>query len=271
MSADLEALIAGVRSSAKYRALSPALVQAVAEVELGKRRSARETLKAVRSKLHQVAGGFLAGGLDYERTLAALRSNADDQEALRRCCAALMAGHASTRERLPILGPLYERLFARLGPVGSILDLGCGLNPLAIPWMPLASGCTYHAYDVQTDLVDFLDAALPVLGVTGGAHLADLTQETIDRPADLALALKVLPSLEQLDRRAGARLLEALHVNHVVVSFPARSLGGREKGMLANYEARFRRLIAGRPWPVERLDFPTELVFIATTGAGVVD
>jgi 16S rRNA (guanine(1405)-N(7))-methyltransferase len=87
----------------------------------------------------------------------------------------------------------------------------------------------------------------------------------IDRPADLALLLKLLPTLERLDRTAGARLLARLNVRHMVVSFPIRSLGGREKGMRTAYEARFRDTIADRPWQVERLEFPTELVFVVAT------
>ena len=34
-----------------------------------------------------------------------------------------------------------------------ILDLACGLNPLAAAWMPLAPGATYHAVDVYQDMV----------------------------------------------------------------------------------------------------------------------
>ena len=47
----------------------------------------------------------------------------------------------------------------------------------------------------------------------------------------------------------------------VVISFPARSLGGRSKGMVDNYADHFAELIAGQPWQVTRFDFPTELVF----------
>jgi 16S rRNA (guanine(1405)-N(7))-methyltransferase len=265
VSVDLEALIAEVRSSTRYRAISPALVSSVVQAELRKQRSHRETVKAVKTKLHQMVGVFLDGKLAYPEALEGLRAAAGDPAALRSCCSALMAGHTSTRERLPILEPFYRAIFDHLGPVHSILDLGCGLNPLAIPWMPLAEGCSYHAYDVHADLIQFLAAALPLTGVDGGAHLAELTQETVGRPADLALLLKCLPTLDQLDRSAAARLLSTLRVKQMVISFPLRSLGGHERGMRANYATRFQQLIAGRPWQVERLEFPTELVYLVTT------
>jgi 16S rRNA (guanine(1405)-N(7))-methyltransferase len=262
---ELETLIAEVCSSARYRAISPPFVRTVAQAELAKRRSHKETLKAIKSKLHQVAGVFLDGKMEYAAALSALAAASGDDVALRRCCATLMAAHASTRERLSFLAPFYQRIFAHLGPIRSVLDLGCGLNPLAIPWMPLAADAVYHAYDVHGDLVQFLAAALNMLGVAGTAQLGDLMQDMIDQPADLAFLLKLLPTLEQLDRTAGARVLARLNVQHMVVSFPIRSLGGREKGMRITYETHFRHMIADRPWQVERLEFPTELVFVVTT------
>jgi 16S rRNA (guanine(1405)-N(7))-methyltransferase len=53
--------------------------------------------------------------------------------------------------------------------------------------------------------------------------------------ADLALILKTLPCLEQLDKTAGQWLLEAVNVDYLLLSFPVYSLGGRDKHMLENY------------------------------------
>jgi len=44
--------------------------------------------------------------------------------------------------------------------------------------------------------------------------------------ADLALILKTLPCLEQLDKTAGQWLLEAVNVDYLLLSFPVYSLGG---------------------------------------------
>jgi 16S rRNA (guanine(1405)-N(7))-methyltransferase len=256
--------MAEVLASARYRSVSPALVQALVQRELSKQRSPKEAVKAVKSTLHQAIGVFLDGKLDRAGALAALGAAASSPLAFRQQCRALMAWHASTRERLPLLATFYTEILARLGPVHSILDLGCGLNPLAIPWMTLAEDCTYHAYDVHAGLIQFLAGALPLLGVEGEAHLVDLTREVPERTADVALVLKCLPSLAQLDRAAGQRLLQGLRVKHLVISYPVRSLGGRQKGMRLGYAEQFRQISAGRPWQVETLEFPTELVYVVT-------
>src|SRR5438876_635239 len=73
-----------------------------------------------------------------------------------------------------------------------------------------------------------------------------------------------LPILEQVDKTAGLRLLETINADHLVISFPAHSLGGKSKGMAANYETRFYEQVANKPWSIQRLQFPGELVFLVS-------
>jgi 16S rRNA (guanine(1405)-N(7))-methyltransferase len=78
------------------------------------------------------------------------------------------------------------------------------------------------------------------------------------------LLLKALPPLEQSDRTIALRLLQALQAEHILVSFPTRTLGGRSKQMGAHYETRFRALIAGENWQTERFEFANELCFLVS-------
>ncbi|MFH1084933.1 MAG: 16S rRNA methyltransferase, partial [Chloroflexota bacterium] len=178
------------------------------------------------------------------------------------------AHHASSAERLPILPEFYAAIMDAVGPVGSVLDLACGLNPLATPWMGLAPGTRYIACDMYADLIAYLGAALPLLGVDGEARLCDLAQPEALPAADVALILKTVPCLEQTDKAAGARLLAAAPAPVLVVTFPTHSLGRRDKGMPASYERRFwelasgQPLAGGQPWRVETLRFETELAFV---------
>ncbi|HEY8743200.1 MAG TPA: hypothetical protein VIU62_08885, partial [Chloroflexota bacterium] len=95
MSVDPDALVAEVCSSARYRAVSPKLVGSVVQAEFRKQRNRKETVKAVKTKLHQMVGVFLDGKLDYDQALASLRAAADDAVAFRHCCSALLNGHTS--------------------------------------------------------------------------------------------------------------------------------------------------------------------------------
>ncbi len=173
-----------------------------------------------------------------------------------------MRHHASTRERLPILESFYASTLASLGPVRSVLDLACGLNPLALPWMPLAPDASYYACDIYADMIAFLNGFFAQAGIRGQACVCDLAAGAPDEQADLALVLKALPPLDQQTKHAGRDLLRALNVRHILVSFPAHSLGGRGKGMAENYEQRFRSLADAEGWSIERFVFPTELAFL---------
>ena len=80
----------------------------------------------------------------------------------------------------------------------------------------------------------------------------------------MAFILKAIPCLEQVDKSAGLRLLETINADYLVVSFPAHSLGGKNKGMTANYESRFYKLVTHKPWSIQRFEFPGELVFLVS-------
>jgi 16S rRNA (guanine(1405)-N(7))-methyltransferase len=113
-------------------------------------------------------------------------------------------------------------------------------------------------------MMQFLGEALGILGLVVHTTWADASTTPPTETVDLAFLLKALPTLEQLDRDAGRRLLTEINARYLVVSFPRQSLGGKHKGMSAFYEAHFQELLADKPWPVRRIAFPTELIFVVT-------
>jgi len=262
----LDELVTQVRTGEKYRHISEDLIRRIAAQELANRRSLKDAVKAVRNKLHQVGGAYQETLIDYAHFLRELESLPADlrHPDMQAFCLKAMRSHASTRERLPILETFFRETLAETSPVASVLDVACGLNPLALPWMPLPSGVRYTACDIYSDQIDFLNHFFAAAGVNGQAEVCDLTTRIPDQPVDLALVLKTIPCLEQVDKTIGARLLDALPARRLLVSYPAHSLGGRSKGMVANYSAAFERLIQGRGWDVRRFEFATELAFLVT-------
>ncbi|MBN2047935.1 MAG: hypothetical protein JW750_08845 [Anaerolineaceae bacterium] len=264
-SSDLLAeVIEAVRKNARYQIISEELVRQVAAAELAKGRGKKEAIKATRSKLHQVAGAYQEKEIPYAawtEELAALPHDLQSPE-LRAFCQKAMGMHASTNERLPILEEIFQRAFAEIGAVHSILDLACGLNPLAIPWMPLAPGAAYHACDIYTDMIDFLNQFFVHARVNGTASICDLTSGVPQTPVQLALLLKTIPCLEQMQKGIGAQLLDAIPARFILVSFPVRSLGGRSKGMPAFYENQFMDIVEQKQWHVKKIEFSAELTFL---------
>ncbi|MFQ5436838.1 MAG: 16S rRNA methyltransferase [Anaerolineae bacterium] len=260
---DVDQPVERILKSAKYRNISEDLIRHLVRRELSSGRTSKQAIKAIKNKLHQIAGAYFAGKVRYERWLAALTAaHAQSEEAFRATCLKIMGRHASTRERLDILETFYATTLADLRPIHSILDVACGFNPLAIPWMSLADDATYYAGDIYQDMMAFLNAFFDLAGLRGQAKVGDVITDIPRQQVEVALVLKLLPLLEQVDRSAGINLLRALKADHILVSFPAQSLGGRNKGMAENYEARFRKLIQGEAWTVKRYEFSTELAFL---------
>ncbi len=262
----LAQLVEAVHASRKYRHVSEAFISSIGTRELERGESLKEAIKATKNKLHQVGAAFLDDEMSYASWLAELRlaARSGDRQVLRDACARIMLHQSSTRERLPILDQFYPTILADLPPVHTLLDVACGLNPLAIPWMPLAAHATYYAYDIYQDMMDFLNAGMKFFEVEGLAQARDVIQSPPQQKVDLALILKALPCIEQVDKSAALRLLSEINAEYLLVSFPAQSLGGRRRGMAVNYEARFRALLADKDWSIKRFEFASELAFLIT-------
>ena len=217
----------------------------------------------MRNKLHQVGSAYQEKFIDYahlSELLAALPHDLHDPQVIDFCREA-MQEHTSTRERLSFLDHFYQEALAGIGPIHSLIDLACGLNPLALPWLPLAPHAKVFACDIYTDMADFLNAFYAHTQVDGHAFNCDLVHHIPQEKVQLALLLKTIPCLEQVDKTIGRRLLSGIQADHVLVSFPVASLGGRGKGMRVNYDQHFMEIIDGLPWQVKRFDFSGELVF----------
>jgi 16S rRNA (guanine(1405)-N(7))-methyltransferase len=260
----LEQFIVQVQAGARYRSINPDLIRQVGLQELTKGRTFKEAVKATRNKLHQVGGAFQEQLIDYrfwQKELAYFSASQNDRE-LQNFCRRMMAMHASTRERLPLLESFFRTTLGSISPIHSILDLACGLNPLALPWIPQAEDAAYYGCDIYSDMMDFLNAFLTHLDRQGKFSCCNLAGEVPTQPVQVALLLKTLPCLEQVDKTIGARLLDKVRAEHILVSFPAHSLGGRSKGMVKNYANSFSELIAGQSWKVQRFEFSSELAFL---------
>src|SRR5215469_1636774 len=253
----LDHLVDTVLASRNYKHISRDFIEALGVQELAKRPSLKEAIKATRSKLHQVGGAYIEGEAPYRSWIDQLQQVVvrGDEEQLKRACKSIMGYHVSTRERLPMLEQFYTTLLADLPPVRSVIDVACGLHPLAIPWMPLGQDVQYYAYDIYKDMADFLNEFMVLINMSGYAQARDVIQHCPTSKVDLAFILKAIPCLEQVDKNAGLHLLDAINADHVLVSFPVHSLGGRKKGMVTNYEARFHEIVGHRNWFIERYEF----------------
>jgi len=265
-SQQVDRLTEAVLTSSKYKSIDVEFIRHIGTQELFKHRNLKEAIKSTKNKLHQVGGAYQTATPRYSVWLDELKfaRRSGNEAHFLETCKWIMQYHSSTRERLPILEQFYSTLFANLPPVSSVIDIACGLHPLAIPWMPLGEHVQYFAYDIYDDMISFINEYLALMSVQGSGKVRDVIHSCPTQKVDIAFILKTIPCLEQVDKSAGLRLLESLNADHLIVSFPAHSLGGKNKGMAANYESRFYKLVEHKPWSIQRFDFPGELVFLVS-------
>ena len=259
-------LLGKVLEKPKYRHIHPELITSLIREESAKGRSEKEILKAVTGRLHQVGAAYFQRKPEYEnwtQRLAELPHNFQNNE-VKSFCLEVMRSHSSTNERLPILERFFRETLAGIAPLKSILDLACGLNPLAAAWMPLASDAQYFGCDIFSDMTGFLNSFFAHVNLDGRFTTCDLTEMHFPNQAQVAFLLKTLPCLEQIDKGIGADLLDRIPAEHLLISYPVRSLGGRAKGMGKTYETQFNEIAASKGWKFERFEFPSELAFLVT-------
>lgn len=262
---DLNQIVSAVSSSKKYHPLCEDTVRRVALLELEAMPHAglKAAIKGTKRRLHQIYGAF-EQTFDYDQACERLEAayESGSQAEIRTACWRILGQHSSTQERLPELDQFYNSIFRITGKPSSILDLGCGLNPLTIPWMGIETGARYVALDIDGLRVQFLNRYLALSGLEPLARCQDLLVHPPDDRADLALLLKMSPTLERQEKGGTQRLIERLAVPFIVVSYAIRSLGGRGKGMLDHYQQQFLHVVEDRQWPVTKLVFELELVFV---------
>jgi 16S rRNA (guanine(1405)-N(7))-methyltransferase len=262
----VEDIIRQAASSDAYSDIHPDVIHRVCEAESRKGLKSRELVKAIRNRLHQIGGAYLPGEVDpaaFAAELAQLPPDLSSPE-IQAFCRRKMENHASTRERLPYVDHFFADILSGLPPITSVIDLACGLTPLALPWMPLAPGAEYTALDMYGRLAKSLQIFFDHIGFNGKAETADIVSTPLEKSFDVAFILKTLPCLEQQGKGLAASLVDRVNANTLVISYPLRTLGGSRKGLGATYETDFNRLAEGRDWQIIRFEFPNELVFRVT-------
>jgi 16S rRNA (guanine(1405)-N(7))-methyltransferase len=216
-----------VKLSKKYASLYPPLVERIVREEANE--------KAAKTKLHAIYGAYGTGGHTKAEKLL-------DAGAYRE----VLNLHASTREREGYIHEFYAHIFNHIGNVRVILDIGCGFNPFTIPFFPKNIEA-YHALDICLKTAALNNRLLNKLGMPALADCQDAAIGTPDICADAAFLFKLLPVLEQQKKGRGASLLYEIKSPYIVITYPTRSLSGRNKGMETFYAAAFDAMLAKGP------------------------
>ncbi len=174
------------------------------------KRARKSLVKIIRAELRRFAGQY---SLSTKSKKDKLLASNNFQE--------LLKHHSSTKERLNDY-TLLKEIISKLNPK-SILDLGCGINPLAIA----SKGVFYHAYDIKNEDLEIVSSFFKANDISGDVHNLDIRKVVNFQEVDLCIILKVLDILGDNKTELAKKFLTNIQAKNFIVSFATKTLSGR--------------------------------------------
>lgn len=260
---DLEQMAVELLQSRKYRSVQIPMetVRDLLQNELARQRSPKEAIKEVRQKLHNIVAPYL-GDPDYAAAASRLKTafSESGDKAVESVCLDILAAHASTRERIPVLKSFYQQIFQLTGKPDVLLDLACGLNPFSFRWMGLPVSTHYYAYDLHGPRVELINQYFGLEGLQPLASAKDILVSPPDIEAPVAFFFKEAHRFEQRQHGCNRAFWQTLKVRYLLVSLPGSNLTGQH-----SLVERQRRLVHGTleglPWTVREIFIENEMIF----------
>lgn len=260
---NLASMVRAIKESRKYRGagIPDATLEDVLRREWNRHPKPADALRSAKAVLHNIMAPYL-GDPDYaasEKLLDAAFAAGDD-EVVRQAALVLLAQHDSTKERLAYMEDFYSAIRAACPNAEVILDLACGLNPFAIPFMGLPGSVRYHAYDLHQPRVTLINRFLKGLGMEALAEARDILLAPPQIEADAAFLFKEAHRLEKRRKGASKELAGKLKARVIFISLPNRSLDGR-RNLSGRMDALVRQILAGRAAKIQQAEFPGETLY----------
>lgn len=173
----------------------------------------------------------------------------------------LLRLNLSTAERLPFYEQFFSDIFAITDRPKRVLDLACGLNPMAWPYHQFRD-MQYTAAELNEPdvrhLQRYFDITESHTGIDGKAITLDLTQNPVDTvEVDVCFLLKVL---DLLDPKRVELIVTSLHCRWIVASFPTKTI--TEQEMRFKRRAGFQKMLRRLGMTYQTLTYENELVYI---------
>tara|TARA_Y100000034_G_C6900641_1_gene416475 strand:+ start:561 stop:1349 length:789 start_codon:yes stop_codon:yes gene_type:complete len=136
----------------------------------------------------------------------------------------ILKTHSSTSERLSH----YPEIKKKITPlkVKSILDLGCGLNPLALA----SKNYEYFASDIKEDELSIISSFFKKKKFSGKTFFFDLQSSKLSTlpKADLCIMFKVLDVVDKKPYKITQSLLKKVNCKYFLISFASKKLSGKK-------------------------------------------
>ncbi|PIN93764.1 hypothetical protein COU54_01895 [Candidatus Pacearchaeota archaeon CG10_big_fil_rev_8_21_14_0_10_31_24] len=215
----IQEIISKVKEKRELQGISNDIIQEILNKYLSKYRinltainpsGLKLLIKEIRSELRNYNGRFQINLQDRDNLIGD-----EDYDSL-------LKTHTSTSERFEDYRSIKE--FISSCKVKSILDLGCGLNPLAMA----DSSVKYYASDIREDELKIISRFFKSNKIDGQTFIYNLKNITQDLPSvDICFLMKVLDILEKKSHKLAEKILSSIDTKYFLISFSTKTLSGR--------------------------------------------
>lgn len=181
---------------------------AITSIRKGLRNLSGQFQKSIKSRT-----SLISGDLSKDKVLELLRT------------------HSSTYERLSFY-PILSKKFFDLN-INSILDLGCGLNPIALSEYIFKNNSNknlkYYASDIKEDELSLISKYFKKKKIKGETFFYDLRKfDSSQLPkVDICILFKVLDIIEKGTHKLATKIIKELNSRYILVSFATKKLSGK--------------------------------------------
>lgn len=263
---EISEIASKIKQSRKYKDISEELIKSAVEEYLRGNENVDEeiALKDIKAILHKAHGSFRTKDKERIALLKELEENPENSEIIDK----ILETNRSTKERLEIYREVYRKIFAITGKPKSILDLGCGINPVSFVYMDLENPeVKYYACDINESDRDFLEKFFQISKIQGKSEILDLGKiENVKYlpKADLCLMFKLIDVLEE--EKEGHKYAEEMikilaeKARFIVVSFATKTLSGKK--MRHPYRGWIERMLDRIGLDFERFESKNEIFYV---------
>jgi len=264
-----------------YSKLKKAMSKADTLSEFTKSVYFKDCIKFCRSRLRKKAGLYLKS-MD-EKKISEI-SKFEDNEIKK-----ILLAHKSSFERYEYYPKIYDQIFQKLNKksfsssqnVFTILDLGCGLNPLSYLFFEekLFKTSNYLALDIDKRALKIVNIFFKQKSLNGKTFHMDvseltkqkyltgrtakkeiMTRKTNDFSCDLVFVFKLLELIEKKGHKNSERLITSLDAKMIVASFPKKTISG--KSMKVIKKPWLERMLNRLNYAFETFEIPTEIFYL---------
>ncbi|MBN1160247.1 MAG: methyltransferase [Candidatus Diapherotrites archaeon] len=224
-------LLETLKETKEYKTISEETLKRVIKKNIEKYDNEKIAIKEIKKELYDLHNAYVKM-IDYKRALKQLEPAYKTKSPLKIKLAQEKILKRYDGRRMKVIDTFYKEIFKVTGKPKSIIDLGCGMNPLTFPWMDLPEDTEYTCYDLDSEEIKFLNEYFELAGTKQKAIQQDIISKPVTKKADVAFLFKLITCLEWQEPGSAKEIVEKINAKYIVITMQVIGPGKIEENKI---------------------------------------